>query len=480
MNNKIDFFKAAGQKIFLFLIALIFVSCDFFSTGYEENTKNKKDDEEEIIVHNSAYYEKFLELNTGLPLLVINTVNNEAITSKEDYVNASFDLIEEGRSDVVFGEGLVSIKGRGNSSWSSWQNFPKKPYTVKLPEKTKLLGLPKHKKWVLVANYSDYSLLRNTFASYAGKNVFTKMSWAPSMQNIDLILNGTYVGNYTLGEQIRINKKRVNIQSFLDTDLGEGEDLNKDGIVDINDGGFILEIENRDTENSIYKSKNGNGCSFELKDPGEDDFSSWTEKHYNYIKNIVDNAENAVCSRKNWRNFIDVPSFIDWYLANEFFLNTDSLSWQTSAYMYYDPADKKLHMGPDWDFDIAMGNYSGVNTDPESWNSYTHYGSNGYVTHWYDYLFQDTTFKNELIERWKEISDEMENSIEKIDEMAEKNKISAEKDLEKWPARKTETIWPNPSSFTSYENEVSNLKNWLSKRRVWMDKNISSIGRSLH
>ena len=100
--------------------------------------------------------------------------------------------------------------------------------------------MKKHKRWVLIANYSDKTLLRNYIASQMGNNIFNE-TWNPSFKSVHLILNGTYNGVYLLGEQIKIDKNRVNIQAIDEIE----DDVNGDSIVDLNDGGFICEVNER-------------------------------------------------------------------------------------------------------------------------------------------------------------------------------------------------------------------------------------------
>ena len=100
--------------------------------------------------------------NSGLPIVVINTPNNGSITSKETWVEKSSMIIYQADGTINYDSGTdyMNIRGRGNSTWS----YSKKPYNIKLNTKKAILGMPKHKRWCLLANYIDRTLMRNAVA----------------------------------------------------------------------------------------------------------------------------------------------------------------------------------------------------------------------------------------------------------------------------------------------------------------------------
>ena len=128
--------------IFSVLITVLLSSCAFFS--------DDPDYENKLFNPSAARLEK-----TNIPVLQINTADGEAVDSKEVWKDASFALTGSncGFEDLTISE--IKIKGRGNSTWEQ----PKQPYSIKLSEKESVLGMPKSKRWVLIANYSDKTLL---------------------------------------------------------------------------------------------------------------------------------------------------------------------------------------------------------------------------------------------------------------------------------------------------------------------------------
>lgn len=431
-------------------------------------------------VTGSTYINKYSDtvtikqvIHTGLPTVKLNTKDGKDITSKEDYVNASLEINSEDYDDLSLDS--IKIKGRGNSSW----NMPKKSYTLKFSDKSKVLGMKKSKKWVLIANYADKTLLRNAFASYLGNEIFDNMEWNPSFKSVDLVLNGQYYGTYLFGESIKIEENRVNIQSAADSITGKSkyEDLNGDGVIDINDGGFIVEVNQRLDENFNFKTTKG--VCISLKDPDTDDFvedaTTLDDDVATYIKGKIQTAEDVLYSddwldpENGYTKYIDVDSFIDWYLVNEFSSNIDSILWYSSTYMYFDPYKQKICLGPNWDFDVAFGNYKEQNENP----------STGITRkYWISRLFNDSKFIYKLKNRWNEINELLKSSItNEYQNEADVILSSAELNFVRWPILGT-YVWPNVSDYekrTTFESEIDYIVDWLQKRCNYLDIKINSL-----
>lgn len=136
--------------------------------------------------------------------MVINTPNGKPINSKEDWLKGAsvviYNISGEKETEVA-----TAIKGRGNSTWG----YPKKPYTLKLDSKTSVLGMPKHKRWALLANWMDRTLLRNDVSLELGRRS-KALGWTPDGRFVELILNGKHMGNYYVCEQY------MELKSFAD------------------------------------------------------------------------------------------------------------------------------------------------------------------------------------------------------------------------------------------------------------------------
>ena len=160
----------------------------------------------------------------AIPIIWIDTDGAAPIRDKDNYVNGTIKVSDPKGyfSDVKEFEARMKIKGRGNSTWG----MPKKPYKIKLEEKAEILGIPKDKEWVLLANYADKSLLRNITAMEMSR--ILGFRWTPVMISVEFYLNGEYQGVYVFTEHKKVSKNRVNIDTENDS--------------------FYIEIENEDVD----------------------------------------------------------------------------------------------------------------------------------------------------------------------------------------------------------------------------------------
>ena len=143
----------------------------------------------------------------NIPILYIDTVGIE-INSKEDYIEGSVSIIgSDGLTNLPSTK--MKIKGRGNSTW--WQGgiWGKKPYQIKFSEKTDVLNMSADKKWVLLAEISDISLIRNKIAREISN--ISRFDYVPQAKYIDLYINNEYVGIYLVGQKVEESSNRVNI-----------------------------------------------------------------------------------------------------------------------------------------------------------------------------------------------------------------------------------------------------------------------------
>lgn len=373
---------------------------------------------------------------TGLPVVWIETKDRQAILSKDNYLRASFRLAENvmtrGGGDVFMDS--VNIKGRGNTTWG----MPKKPYALKFDNKVSLLGEPKDKSWVLLANYADKTSLRVQTAFYMGS--ISSLDYTPRYHFVELMLNGMYMGTYQLGEKLKISKDRVNV----------------------GDDGFLLEIDAKAAEDEITFMTEHLEQPVNIKDPDV----IVEDENYNYIKSYLVEAENALYAdnftdeTEGWQKYLDMDSFVDWYLINEISRNCDA-AFVSSCYMNLKRGGK-LKMGPLWDFDIAFGNidYS-ESHDPR-----------GYLIRhasWYSRLFQDPAFVAKVKERFSYFYSHKDDIMQNINENAQYLRYSVEENNNKWGTFYNYT-WPNYDVWGSYLNEVQYMKNWLNERFEWLKK----------
>jgi spore coat protein CotH len=379
-----------------------------------------------------------------LPVIYLHT--DGPVVSKDDYVNGSAVVDPNSRYVQEVKNIKLKMKGRGNTTWG----MAKKPYKLKFDVSTELLGLPAAKEWVLLANFADKTLMRNHLAFEMAKQF--DVSFTPDSRFVEVFLNGEYIGNYLLTEQIQIGTNRVDIKPMSKTD-NSPETIT---------GGFLLEIDEKLDETFWFRTTKG--APFTIKEP-----EKITADQLTYIRNYVQKTEDIIYSEQfsdpatGYANYIDVNSFVNWYLVNELMKNNDA-AFHSSVYMYKE-RNGKLALGPVWDFDIAAGNvnYNG-NHLPDGWwvkNSL-----------WIKRLFEDPSFRNKVKERWIELKQTSIPSLySNINETSKYLHYSQQQNFKKWDVLYNQT-WPNSVVLGTYENEVQYLKDWLTKRITWMNGQI--------
>ena len=402
------------------------------------NSKNQESKEHSI--NSQKLKLPSVSVNLGL-----SEANFEAFKKKEK-INATLSVFSK---DNTLENVSLTIKGRGNSSWF---NAPKKSYTIKFEKKQEFLGFASNKSFALIANYFDKTLLRNITAYSLAKKVFTKMSWAPSAKTVHLFIDGVYQGLYSAVETVKIAKNRVNIPDI--SDFVSSQETTK-----FEDYGFILEVNERKDE--IFNFDSGKGVPFSLKEPDGKDLEDICQK----IKEKTNSVEAKVY--KGDFSELDLYSFADWWIVEELAKNTDS-QFYSSCYMYFDPDDKKFHMGPVWDFDLGFGNNMvDVNTDGFQADA----ASNG--ANWILELRKSEEFMNIVKERWNECKPLIESYFSNEYEENLSN-IKKDKDVDvnfiRWPIL-GKSVWKAPNDCEErkdYDSEVEYFKTWKDNRIQWL------------
>ena len=323
-------------------------------------------------------YVVYIIAETKLASVFITTQSGslDAIHADKEYKEAGYiQIIGEDGLSYEYDGALEYIKGRGNSTWK----MDKKPYNIKLDKKADLFEMGKSKKWSLIANHGDTTLMRNAIIySVAGK----VLDYTPKYTPVDLYINNEYMGSYILTTRVEVDDNRVEIDNLDDAneDANPGIDIESLSLAGVRgrfsglmpgtqkwveipnnpddiSGGYLMEMEisdRYDSEISGFVSKNGQPMIF--KNP---EYAS--EKEVKYISGIYQNFEDAVMSEDGYNSngdyytdLCDVETFQKFYAINEWASNMDC--GLTSTYLYKPQGDDKLYAGPVWDFDIALGN----------------------------------------------------------------------------------------------------------------------------
>ena len=386
-------------------------------------------------------YPVYVHAFTGLPVLWIETEEKKEVISKDSYIDAHFTLIEDvatrSAGEVIKVEG--KIKGRGNSTWAA----AKKPYRIKFNSSVSLLDEPKDKSWVLLANYMDKTMLRNSTAFYMGS--ISNIEYTPKSHFVEVMMNGRYNGTYQLCDHLKISPDRVNV----------GED------------GFLLEIDGKTEFDDIIFNVEHIENSVSIKDPDV----AIGDENYHYIRQFLHDADAALFSEKftdsehGWQKYLDINSFVDWYLINEITKNLDAV-FTTSCFMNLKRGDK-LKMGPLWDFDLAMGNvYNSDVSSPE--------GLWVIKSQWYSRLFQDPVFVAKVKERFNYFYSRQNDIFNEINLNAQYLRYSVRENDYKWNILYS-SIGPNTDVWGNYTNEVQHIKVWLTQRFENLKKEFSRL-----
>lgn len=381
---------------------------------------------------------------TNLPTVVINTEGAEEITSKENELSSTVYIISENGTDLLATQ-ETGVRGRGNASWT----FPKKPYRLKFKSKQSPLGAPASaKKWTLINNYGDKTLLRNIVAFEISRRV--GQSYTPFCTPVDLVVNGEYRGCYQFCDQVEAAAGRV-----------EAKD------------GYLIEIDAYASGEEVWFNS-AEGMPVTIKHPDEDDITSeqraFIQTYFNSMETTVF-ADNFTDPVTGYRKYLDLDSFLRNFIIGEFAGNTDTF-W--SVYMYKDSADGKLYTGPAWDYDLALENDK--RTHPILSLSDYIYCTRGSVASSAvrkmvsRIVKEDPAAKERLVEIWTEACSEgrLSEINAFVSETASLLEESQRLNFMRWPIL-NEKVHQNIQALGSYPAEVQTVKNYLERRLEHFD-----------
>ncbi len=448
----------------LFLFFLVISACS--SDDKPIIDASIQPDSDEVVIENP------------LPVFSINT--NGVTIVDEPKIPAVFSITE--KEETLY-EGNMGIEIRGSSS----QMFPKKSFGFETWDSegndldASLLEYPEEEDWILYAPYSDKSLMRNVLIYDLAREM---NHYASRTKFVEVNINGISNGLYVFMEKLKRDKERIDINKLKD-DENEGEDVT---------GGYILKIDKSDKEgytaqnsfNSKYGSSinaSGNEIRFLYDYPEWDEI---TEQQKSYISTYISNFEDALVAdtfadvELGYAAFIDVNSFIDFFILNEISNNVDG--YRISTFMHKEK-NGKLKMGPIWDFNLAFGNAdycSGGDTNVWAYRFNERCPNDFWsVPFWWERLLQDPAFVTQLKARWTELRGGVLADaalLDKVDgySLLLNDSGALQANTDRWPTFGT-YIWPNKFIGTNYTEEVEYLKRWISDRTQWLDDSIGAL-----
>ena len=384
---------------------------------------------------------------TNLPTLSIHTLNGEIPYDKVHQIASQLTIISDGGKKILSEPGTT--RERGNYS----RNFDKKPYRIKFDEKQNVLDAPaKAKKWTLINNFGDKTLMRNLLAFELSRCM--GMPYTPYGTAVDVLLNGEYKGCYQLCDQIQVHKNRVDITEMTSHD-NEGVALT---------GGYLIEVDAyANQEKSWFNSINGNPVT--IKSPEED---SITSRQKSYIKAFFEKMEHS------WEIYLDANTFLRHFLVGELSGNTDTY-W--SVFMYKNRDEELLYTGPVWDFDLAFDNDQRIYpVNGKSDYIYRSGGScAGNMRRFVDNIvINSTKAKSQMLSIWDEARRNgltEENLLSYIDAMEAELQQSQRLNFMRWPIL-NRRVHQNPQALGSFSAEVEVLRHFMKERLKWMDRRL--------
>ena len=398
--------------------------------------------------------------SANVPSIFIKTQDKDGLSyltwSKDNQLTGEIAFVDtDGNVTAV---DMERINGRGNTSWNVGSTYGKYPFNIKLKEKTNVFGLGNNKKWCIIAQVFDESLIRNVLANDLSKAA--GIEYTPNAENADVYFNGEYIGTYLLSQRVDLGKNKL-IQS---------------------EDGYVVEfelMERYDAEENKFRTSRGQAVIVKAPD-------TVTEEKVNEIQDYIQRVEDAIYSENGYNSngehyseLIDVDSFVKVYLINEFSMNLDGGA--TSFYMYKDGNDK-LKAGPVWDFDWAFGSHEsrdGVNlVDGTSW----------YIKNKRMYDGDDLALMAKLCthpEFWGKVKSEWAYSfrgyvvaqaeggnLTSIDEYLKKYEATAAMNFTRFNILPMAYMWGSSDTGSTYEENMEFLKNYYRRRIEFLDKNI--------
>lgn len=419
--------------------------------------------------------------SSNLPIVIINT--NGLAIPVEPKITAQMQVINNGPgvrnyltdppSDF---NGLIGIERRGSTS-----DFfsDKKPYSVETRDLQgedldfPLLGLPAESDWAFIAPYNDKTLVRDALMYELARRI---MPWAPRTRFVEMVINGQYEGIYVVTEKIKRGKDRVDIAKLKASDI-DGDSLT---------GGYLLKI-----DKTTGGEPGAQWVSPYPPSPGASQQTLWQVQYpksediqpeqRNYINNWINGFEAAVNAPTfadtaiGYPKYVDVQSFVDFTLLNELAKNVDGYRLSTYLWKDRDDKDSKLHAGPVWDFNIALGNADyceGGTTFGWAIDFNTICGGDSWVIQfWWKKMWLDQTYRRQLKERWIDLrTSKLTNEVifHVMDSLTNVLSESQVRNFQRWPVLNT-YLWPNVYCCGPYNQHTTFLHNWIQSRLLWMD-----------
>lgn len=432
------------------------------------------------------------ELCSHLPLVIIDTggqtIPGAATGEYDSFHSATYTLAPDGREVIDATLSIIDNEGRNNHpsdtpaltttteirlrGYSS-RHFEKAPYQLDFVDEegnaapAEVMGMSAHHEWALNGPYLDKSLVRNyMWYNLAGEI----MEWAPNVRYCELIVDGDYRGLYLMVETITDGDDcRLDLSETEQNVEATGYLLRSDRSTELDMGGerdvyTYLERMLTHTLEFIVKFPKRSELDEELLHRIELDFAEFEKALYSYDYDYEEYG---------YWNYIDVDSFVDYYIINELSYNVDAGRYST--YLYKDMSGKyKLAV---WDFNNSCDNYIDDSFGPEGLDLHSRL--------LYFMLFKDEDFAARVLRRYEQLREgplSEEALMAYIDETLAYLGPAVERNNERWAEAMTQwsPLIPEERNLYSHEEAVEQLKDWLRERGAWLDENIHALQQYCH
>lgn len=361
----------------------------------------------------------------GIPRIVIETANHQEIKDRETEIPAKLQIWGEKAPESEVMD--LTIKGRGNTTWE----YSKKPYAIKFEKKQSFLGMPEAKKWVMLANYRDRTLIRNAVAFELARQ--TSLAWTPHGKFVDVFLNGKFQGNYYICEKIEVKKNRL----------------------ELDNNSFLLEFDTNPNNNTSFKTLY-NDFPVSIKFPKEPN-----SIQINYIRDFINTTEKLLqlnADDSSYFAYVDQNSFIDYFII--YVLSTNSEPAHPKSVYMYKNHDGKLSAGPVWDFDY--GTFKINKTGITNKNSTL-----------FKQFFQKEPFRKKFKQRWLDLKESFFSIDTFIDSLSNYINDSNKQNIEIWPIQaKVNKIGDEEKKF---DEAINMLKKAIHNKINEIDHFISTL-----
>lgn len=418
----------------------------------QSNVSQKNEQETETV--SSDNFDKILESEIAQPYDVPKVLvyySDDTSINADTYSDCQIIIVDkqDGTYEPIC-DSASTIKLRGNSTIAAY----KKAFNFKFSSKTDVLGMGKNKKWTLLANSFDKTLLRNQTVFDISKQL--KVPFTPDYRVVDVYLNDTLQGSYLLVDTIEVGSNRVDI--------------------DTTDNEFLLELDyNPQDEESRYFYSPTYEIKFAINEP---ELKDLTSEQYKYIKELITNAEIALTSgdMSEIEKYFDIDSMASFYLVQEFFRNVDVNTSSTRFHV----KDGKIYGGPVWDFDLSAGNYlKSYYKSMYDENGDCYAGLKAVKMPWFGALCEVKEFQNLVNQKFLDMQDTLVNLYEDnslgqnyIDKTIEtyNGSISRNYGEAGWKVYRIYTFGMvlERQPERTYEENVEFYRNWLKNRNEWL------------